>query len=73
MQIITDKKELINIIGDWTTAHVYTDYKLGSNEIYLKYGNNEIVFQSDNVASVAYIALQCHAITNNQYGQVLFN
>ena len=71
MKIITDKKELIKTIGDWTTVHIYSEYEMGSNQIKLKYNGNEVMFINDDIKYVAYIAAQCHAITNRQYGTLI--
>ncbi|GLO66168.1 hypothetical protein [Oceanobacillus kimchii] len=67
MKIVTDIKEMKKYIGDWPTVQIYSEYEMGSNQIKLKYDNKQVIFQSNNIKDVAYIALECHAITNNQY------
>lgn len=64
MEIITDKKELLKVIGNWSTNHIQSKYSVGSNSIELSYNNKQLKFQSDNIKDVAYIALECHAINN---------
>lgn len=71
VKIITDKKEIIEYIGGWNTDFIYSEYELGSEKIYLKYVDDEVIFKSDNIKDVAYIALECHAIAGRQYADIL--
>jgi hypothetical protein len=71
MEVITNKKDLIKIIGDWETNNIQSDYEIGSNKIALSYKDRKVAFISDDVTGVAYIALQCHSINNNQYSKIL--
>lgn len=71
MRKVTDKKEIKQIIGDWPTVQIKSNYVLGSNKIELQYGNQSVLFESDNKKDVAYIAMECHAISNDQYALIL--
>lgn len=73
MKVITIKKELINKIGNWKTNKISSNYEVGSNRIELSYNNEKIMFVSDNIKDVAYIALECHAINNKQYAKLTEN
>lgn len=70
MDIITDKKEIIKVIGDWTTTHIDSKYELGSNKIELQYKGQRVLYKNEDIKNVAYIALQCHAINNKQYASL---
>ena len=72
MKVIRDKKELLNIIGDWTTAMTTVNYELGSFEIILKYNGQSVLYQSDNKKTPAFLAWQFHQISSKQY-QEFFN
>lgn len=70
METITNKKDIIRKIGNWETNRITSNYELGSDNIELVYNNQKVIFASDNIKDVAYIALECHAINNNQYAKI---
>lgn len=72
MKIIKNKKELLNIIGEWNTIMTTVKYELGSYEIVLKYNGQSVLFQSKNQKTPAFLAWQFHQISNKQY-QKFFN
>lgn len=67
---ITNKKELLNIVEVWPTANVLVNYKFGGNEITLKYNNQSILYKSNSIKDVGYIALEFGGIGNEQYSQL---
>lgn len=69
-QVITDKKELIEKIGEWTTVETGVKYEVGANEITLYYEGNTITFKN-KVKTVAYIASQFWVISNEQYAKFI--
>lgn len=67
IKTITNKKELLNNIGNWPTVMTTVSYELGKHEITLKYNGQIVLFKSDNQKFPAFIAAQFHEITNKQY------
>jgi len=69
-QVITDKRELLEQVGDWTTIETVVSYEYGENEITLQYKGKTVVFKND-IKKVAYIAYQFRYISLEQYAQFI--
>lgn len=69
-KVTTNKKELINIVGNWSTAMVSVFYEFGSDEVRLNYGNKSVLYKSNSIKDVAYIALEFRGIGNDQYKKI---
>ena len=66
-KILTNKKQVLNMVGNWSTANVSVFYEFANNEITLKYNGQTVLYKSNNIKDVGYIALEFGSIGNEQY------
>jgi len=69
MQLITNKKDFLNKVGDWNTLLVHVDYQFGANQIKLTYQGETVLYRNNDVKSVAFYALAFHGITHKDYAK----
>lgn len=66
-KIFTSKKQVLNEVGNWSTANVSVFYEFGNNEIKLKHNGQTILYKSNSVKDIGYIALEFGSIGNEEY------
>ena len=68
--IVTDKKQMLKIIGNWTTREITGTYNAGDTTMTTSYKGKSYQFNNDNIKDVAYIAYECGVIGLQQYRNI---
>jgi len=69
MKKIINKKVFYDLVKNWTTTHVNTQYELGSDRLIAEYNGQKVMF-INNPITVAFYASQLNGLSSDGYSYV---